>query len=370
MGTKRLVAGLVVGGVLVLGGMAAAAEQGEATKAGQATEHRVTLHAVPSERPPAHEEHGQRPHAPFVPIINGRLTAYYYPYPPSYFHQFLSTYGYLPPFGAYSYGPRSGYDPYVFASESYPAERSGRVLVVVAPPDDPAATYYYYDSFPAYYGQPGYFPGGLPSVTVVSPTVPKPEQPTEKEKPAPQVQVPGELEKATFLSALAPMLGGSERVSMDFAVGEVRLHRGDCAEAVQSLQRAVADAPDDPTPKLALGLAQAGAGDYEGAAQVMKRALRGMADWRGLKLAPERVFGSEAAYGKVLAGLEGAGKADRDARFVLGFLYLAGGRYADAAAQFGQAGTGDPLVASLLQEAQRREEAAKTQAAEPPPGAE
>ncbi len=285
-------------------------------------------------------------------------------------NRLLGAYGYLPPFGAYSYGPPTGYDPRLFESESQAAGRSNRVLVVVAPPDEPGSTYYYYDTFPSYYGRAGYFPGGGPSVTIVSPTVPKQEQPAEKQQPAPKAQMPGELDKASFVSALAPMLGGAQRVSLDFAVGELKLRRGEYAGAVESLQRAVGDAPTDPTPKLALGLAQAGAGDYEGAAQVIRRALRGMGDWRGLHLQPGRVFGGDAAYHKVLAGLEGAGKADRDARFVLGFLYLAGGRYGEAAAEFRQAGSGDPLVASLIHEAHRREEAAKRPARKPqPPGA-
>jgi uncharacterized protein HemY len=141
---------------------------------------------------------------------------------------------------------------------------------------------------------------------------------------------------------------------VDFALGELKLHQGDCAGAVTALRRAVSEAPDDSTPKLALGLALAGAGDYEGAAQIIRRALRAMPDWRELKLAPARAFGSQAAYQQVLAGLLSSGKADQDAHFLLGFLYMASGRYADAAGQFKSADLSDPLVVSLKAEAQRR----------------
>ncbi len=60
METKRLIVGLVVGGVLVLGGMAAAAEQGEVQKTRPVTEHRVPIRATPTERAPSHEGHGTR----------------------------------------------------------------------------------------------------------------------------------------------------------------------------------------------------------------------------------------------------------------------------------------------------------------------
>ncbi len=362
MDTKRLVGVVAVGGVLLLGGTSWAAERQEAAvQKEQAVGQKFSFQPNRPQPPPP----VQQAPAPFVPIVDGRLVAYHRHYPLTFSQQVLSNYGYLPPFGAYIYSPRLGYNPQLFQPEDYPVRYPTRVLIVVEPPDEPTSTYYYYDSFPYYYGQPGYYPGGQ-SVTVVSPTVPpQPEQqpaPGQGAEPqqgaVPEVQLPAGMEKASFVSVLAPMLGGGERVSMDFAVGELKLRRGDYEGATESLRRAVGAAPDEATPKLALGLARTGAGDYEGAAQVLKRGLRGMADWRGLKLVPDRVFGSSAAYGHVLVGLQAADQADQNAAFVLGFLCLASGRYAEAADALGRSGVEDPLVLGLLQEARSQERAA------------
>jgi Tetratricopeptide repeat len=359
MRSGGVLAGLLAASV-VAWGVSAAADQVNAAGQRQPGAMKVVTRQVrvPSPQPPAPQPQQQ---APFVPIVNGQLLAYYMYYPPSYSNQLLAAYGLLPPFGGYIYGSYPSANPEPFPPR-YDFDRSRHLLIVVGPPDAPGATYYYYNAFPSYYNQPGYFPGGAyggGGVTIVSPTVPQQAQPSRqppvRQAPAaPQVKVPGGLERASFLSALAPMLGGQERVTLDFAVGEVKLHQGDYAAAAEALRRAVSAAPDRPAPKLALGLALTGSGDYGGAAQVVKRGLRVMPDWRVLKLDPGRVFGSQAAYQGVLAGLQGAPKADRDARFLLGFLYLASGSYAKAADQFALADQKDPLVVSLTQEARHQ----------------
>jgi hypothetical protein len=282
--------------------------------------------------------------------------------------RFFGGYGLWWPFGAYQYGPTIGQAPQPYWPPILYGERNRRLLIVVEPTDAPGATYYY-DSFPSYYGQPGYFPGGAfagPGVTIVSPAMPQAaaeppgEQPPAEQEPAAQrQQLPGELEKAGFLSALSPMLGGKSRVSLDFAVGELKLHQGDYAGAADALRRAVGAAPDDAAPKLALGLALTASGDYEGAAQLLRRGLRGTADWRALKLAPQRAFGGDAAYQQVLTGLQAADKANKDAHFVLGFLYTASGRYADAVKELMQGDRNDDVVLALLSEAKHRQEAAQ-----------
>jgi len=322
-------------------------------------------------------QQGQQP--PFVPIVDGRLLAYYRQYPMSYADQLLAQYGGLPPFGDYLYSPRYGYNPQLYAPSSYAGDQPRRLLIVVEPSDAPGTTYYY-DSFPIYYGQPGYFPAnthGNQYVTVISPTVSQQQQPARPAQPAAaapvppapaQVRVPAELSKAAFVSTLAPMLGGDSRVSTDFAVGELKLRRSDYDGAADAFGRAVGAAPDDSTPKLALGLAMAGSGDYGGAAQVLKRALRGMPDWRNLTLRPAAIFADEAAYQKILGSLKKATAANKDAAFVLGVLSLATGQNVDAITSLAQTNLDDPLALGLLVEAERRDDAARKAAGEDLPG--
>jgi hypothetical protein len=124
MRIERLAVVLLGGAVLLAAGpvLAASGRAPQATDVqGQPAGHAATGKAgsPPPKPPPA-----VRPPAPFVPIVNGQLIAYYRHYPPSYSDQFLEAYGLLPPFGAYVYGPRSGYDPQLFQAENYPLQRS------------------------------------------------------------------------------------------------------------------------------------------------------------------------------------------------------------------------------------------------------
>jgi hypothetical protein len=306
--------------------------------------------------------------------MDGRPAGPYRQYPFPYLGQFMGGFGYLPPFGDYVHSQRYGYNPDIFSRGGYPRDRSSRVLIVVEPTDVPGATYYY-NAFPYYYGDPGYFAGnayGDQYVTIVSPTVPQAQQaPQEQQAEQPQaaqVRVPAELARAAFTSALSPMLGGDARVSVDFSVGELKLRRGDYAGAAGAFGRAVGTAPDETAPKLALGLAMLGTGDYEGAVQVVKRGLRGMSDWRNLKFRPAAAFPSDAAYQQVRAPLQQSPSSDKDAQFLLGVLSLATGNNADAINHLALAGLDDPLVIGLLVEAERRDEAAG-KAAGPAPAA-
>jgi len=344
--------------LLAVGATSAAA--GEAAPPAPEGATQVTTKRV-ARRPeePAPTEPERQP--PFVPIVGGRLLSHYRRYPLSdRRRRFLWSSGLYLPFGGYLHAERYAYDPYLFEPEDFPLERSRRVLVVVEPTDAPGSVYYYSDSFPYYYGQPGYFPAnryGQQYVTVISPTVPGGRQPEKAAASDAEARVPRELAEAGFVSTLSPLLGGPGRVSVGFAVGELKLHRGDYEGAAAAFGRAVGEAPDEPAPKIALGLALAGQGDYVGAAQVIKRGLRGMPDWRDVRFGPAQLFADPAAYEAILNGLKAAesrDKTDQDVQFVLGFLHLAGERYLEAVAHLAQAGLEDPLVLGLMLEASRQ----------------
>ncbi|MFW6189421.1 MAG: tetratricopeptide repeat protein [Planctomycetota bacterium] len=235
----------------------------------------------------------------------------------------------------------------------FPRVDRRRVLVVVDPPDAPGSTYYY-TRYPEYYSIPGYFPyarGGVRGgggVTIESPTT-EPERPeTERDRGR---------DRGRFGSTLAPMLGADKWVPLDFAVGELRLKQGRFEEAAQAFARAIAKHPDQAVAKLGRALALLGAEDYEAAAHILRRGLRGMSDWSGLFLEPREAFGSAEAAEVVLARLRDAlqeAPDDEDLRLLVGFLDFAQLRFEAASEQLKRADTEDPLVQGLLQAARRR----------------
>ncbi len=290
----------------------------------------------------------------FVPIVDGELLIY--PWHRRYRDDFFRRHSYLPGSSlylrrSYDYGPLTYFD-------DLPRKRQERVLIVVEPMDAPGTRYYYYDLYPEYYGQPGYFPAVSHEgsrVTIQSPTtdqVSSGEGPDAADEPAEQA-VP---RASGFGSSLSAMLGGPQRVAVDYAVGELKLKRAEFDAAADAFRRAISARPDMPAAKLALGFALLGAEDYRAAAHIMRRGLRAAADWQALDVELPRVYGNSDAAEVVLSRLQEAVEQDpqnADRRFLLGLLELFAGRYARAVEHLERAERDDPLTEGLLQEAAR-----------------
>jgi len=346
--TLALAAALVV----LLG---AAGNSGGAAGSGQFVKvFRVQVPPEPAPPPPP------PPPPPFVPIVDNELLIW--PWHPLYRGQFFrDRYGIELPLGGYANArDLATADPLYPYRQLPEASGSRRVLVVVDPRDAPGAVYYYVDSFPPYYALPGYFPAnrnqaGYGAATA-KPSGQEGSEEAQREKGVGQPEPPGPSVPA-FSSTLAPMLGGPERVTVHYAVGDLKLRTGDYANAAAAFKRAVAAAPEDPAAKIALSLALTATGDYRAAAHILRRGLRGLPDWGALQLRSERAFGTEEAYGKVLDGLQEAGRRDEsdpDVQLLLGFLGYSRGQFQEASDHLSRAGLDDPLVMDLLQEAKRR----------------
>jgi thioredoxin-like negative regulator of GroEL len=156
------------------------------------------------------------------------------------------------------------------------------------------------------------------------------------------------------------MLGGDRRVGLHFSVGEARMKRGDFAGAAAAFRRAVGAQPEDPVPKVALALALAADRRYAGAAHILRRGLRGMADWNAIAADLDDILGGEHRGGLLVEQLQGAARHrpdNGDLRLLVGFLRFASGDLAEAADELQDAvdsGASDPTVQGLLLEIRAR----------------
>jgi hypothetical protein len=316
--------------------------------------------------PPDRGRRGRR-HVPFLPIVDGRvlfLDDHDFDFDDFHFDDDDFDFDDLEDMGF----RRRRRARRLFLGDDFHRGRRRNVLVVVSPRDVPGTTYYY-QRFPQYYAQPGYFPGVVREgsrVTIDSPTV-RQQRRQQEERARQQAEQAAEqaretLERAaegSFGSSLAPMFGGRERVPLHFAVGELKLKRGNFPAAAESLRRAVSAHPERPAAKMALGLALLGVEDYEAAAHILKRGLRGMADWGELNLDPAQAYGSADAAEVVFARLGEAAEKQPESeqlQFLLGARYFMTGEFGRAAEHMEKADLSDPLVEGLLQSARQRAE--------------
>lgn len=251
----------------------------------------------------------------------------------------------------------SYHDPPFHISYGYPYHSYSRRTISrsYVYPVYPRTTYNYYSYSVA---DPLVYPAAVPDrtslVVIDSPTTPADPQPVDdrriKQSPAPA---------ETYDSELSAGLGGSAEARFAFAVGELRLVRGDYGSAAESFREAVAETPEEPAAKFALALALAGDGDYGSAAHLLRRALRATPDWSALYIDPETVFGTPDRFGEVLGGLDerlAIEPANGDVRLLAGFLRFAAGRSEEALEVLQGAESGeeaDPLLEGLRWEARR-----------------
>jgi thioredoxin-like negative regulator of GroEL len=179
------------------------------------------------------------------------------------------------------------------------------------------------------------------------------ESPTVRE-PRDEIVVSPPDRVGIFDSPLSGMLGGAERVDLDFSKGEDRLWTGSLPGAVEAFRRAVAAEPESPVAKLALALGLTAEGRYASAAHLLRRGLRGHPDWTRIHLNLAEVMGSADAAERTLDLLRRAvedSPEEVDLRLLLGF-WLYGERRADEAAEHllaaVEAAPEDTIAASLL----------------------
>ncbi len=157
-----------------------------------------------------------------------------------------------------------------------------------------------------------------------------------------------------FDSPLSKMLGGPDRVDLDFSIGEDRMRIGDFPGAVQAFRRAVAAEPDSPVAKLALALALTGEGRYASAAHVLRRGLRAHPDWTVLSVNLPEVWGAAEAAKATQEQLRRAveqAPQQVDLRLLLAFCLHAAGDAEGAEEQLRAAARiapADTVVANLL----------------------
>ncbi|MHC4480587.1 MAG: tetratricopeptide repeat protein, partial [Planctomycetota bacterium] len=121
-----------------------------------------------------------------------------------------------------------------------------------------------------YYPYTYYYPTYRRYVTLETPTVGGAARTTGA---APYGAAEGEEPARNFESSLAPLLGGPERVTAAFALGEARLAGGEFGGAAAAFEQALEEDPNDPATRVALALALSGDGRYEGAAHMLRRGL-------------------------------------------------------------------------------------------------
>ena len=167
---------------------------------------------------------------------------------------------------------------------------------------------------------------------------------------------------ARFRSRLAPMLGGPERVPLRFAVGEAHLREGRFAQAVSSFDRSTRG-DEDPVPLLALAATFLAEGQYEAAADMLRRGMDALRD-------PDLL---DVDWAEVLGGAEAAQTLERalrerlsrpsegpDARLLLGFYYFASRRDEAAASVLSEGDVAaEPLLGELRAAAEQRLQAAQ-----------
>jgi len=161
----------------------------------------------------------------------------------------------------------------------------------------------------------------------------QPKAPAKTEQDA---ATPAPVE-ASFASPLSSALGGNGREGDSFALGESHMKSGDLARAVESLQRAVMQKPDDPVVVLALGIAELGQANVADAARYLRKGLGAHRDPNLINVELRNLLGGDAAYReRVAALLESVQKNpdDGEAHFLLGFIYFADSDWANAAAQW------------------------------------
>ncbi len=198
---------------------------------------------------------------------------------------------------------------------------------------------------------------------VVAPYVYRPSQAYRNyvilDTPTAHREPPRPEAEAAYESVLSPMLGGPERVGAAYALGEARLAAGEFDEALAAFQEAFAR-NDAPRARIAVALALLGMERYEGAAHMLRRAVRSVKDWDAVEPALAAAFGSEDAYEAVAARLREAAEGDatdRDVELLLGFHHFGIGRYAQAAGVLYELHERDPAdeaVAALLAAAESR----------------
>ncbi|MFO7956788.1 MAG: tetratricopeptide repeat protein [Candidatus Brocadiia bacterium] len=263
----------------------------------------------------------------------------------------------------------SYHDPPFHISYGYPYRSYSRRTISRSYiyPVYPRTTYNYYSYSVA---EPLAYPRAVPErtslVVIDSPTTPADPQPVEDRR-VEQSPAPAE----TYDSELSAGLGGSAEAGFAFAVGELRLFRGDYRSAAESFREAVAAAPDEPAAKFALALALAGDGDYAPAAQLLRRALRATPDWSALYIDPETVFGTPDRFAAVLERLDeqlAIEPGNGDVRLPAGFLRFAAGRSEEALEVLQGVESGeesDPILEGLRWEARRSVERSESAGSEP-----
>jgi len=216
----------------------------------------------------------------------------------------------------------------------------------------PTATYSYYGSDPVLY------PTGSPNRTGLVIV----DSPTTRTEPGSQQQIseqPAPPRTGTYDSQFSAGLAGPAEAGFAFAVGELRLVRGDYPGAAESFREAVSEAPDRPAAGLALALALTGSGDYASAGRVLRRSLRAIPDWNALYIESDTVFGTPERFAAVLERLDERLRAEPtndDLHLLSGFLRFAAGR-TEAALEVlqgaGQAGGIDAVLDGLRWEVRR-----------------
>jgi len=312
-------------------------------------------------------EVSSRRRKPYVPIVKGRLLFDYYR---DYHgdrgrshrrprHSISVTF----PGGYWSLGGGSTfYDP----GYLYWPQRS-RTTVIIGRGTNTRRigdSYYIYDPTP-YVCAPPVYPSNVDYtnyVVVNSPTVPA-QKDVEQ---ANVIRVPPEPEPASsYASELAPMLGGADKVDAAFALGEAKLRQGAWPEAANALALSVRARPNDPTRRMALALALAGADQHRAAAAALRVALGNWRDLGAVRLDPVNVFGSDGAYEDLVMRLSLAAELapeDADVSLLLAFVQFAGGRDEEASRLLWglhDRGPTDPVVARLLLEVEARLRAAR-----------
>ena len=205
----------------------------------------------------------------------------------------------------------------------------------------------YYDGYS--YRSYGYLTRPTREKDVYVYVLPGKEPVREKEYERLEPKTQDEPKETLFPSDLSPKLGGSDKVSAEFALAEEALKVGMLGLAIQDFREIALAKPDDPVPKLALGLALFARGDLGDAAAALRSALAVHPDPEGIELDKQLVFRGQEAYElrvkEVVAGLE-EDPENADLHLLMGLHYFSRGDFAEAAVHLQKAEALDPADAA------------------------
>lgn len=160
----------------------------------------------------------------------------------------------------------------------------------------------------------------------------------------------------------AVQVGPQDRIPVNnayLADGATFFQKGDYEQAVGEFTRALLNDPDNGFAQLGYAVGQFAVGDFQAAAEAIRRGLAMVPDVVDQPIDVVRQYGVEGDFERHLQSLQryvSANPQDQDAWFLLGYLTYAGGRPADAIVALEKAAAINPqdTYAAVLRDAVKR----------------